>query len=710
MAEPKSKQKVAVLGGGMSALTAAFALTDPQQGGKYDITVYQMGWRIGGKGASGRNADLYNRIEEHGLHIWFGFYDNAFALMRQCYEEMARPDPAPLATLDEAFKPQNYYIINEYIEGEWRPWHITFPENDDEPGQMPSVWDLFRILVGWVRELAHQYEAVNAQTKLDHSHHGGDRLILGHLENWINGFVTHEKANARAILSGLHDLVKNFPDDHVRLAKSDLNPVVGLLDLTARVVWAVLKDKVIAGDDTARRAWILIYAGITNAKGMIVDDLIFRGFDTINHLEFHDWMYSHATFPDDEEGDPNKIAYYSAPFRTFYDAAFAYKDGNTDTPNMAAGVALRGILRIAFAYKKSVIFEMQAGMGDTVFTPLYLTLLARGVKFEFFNRVTALNLSEDRTSIGSIDVSRQINLKHGRYNPLITVNDLACWPSEPLYDQIEDGDRLKSANVNLEHYNDSWTDTGGSFSLKSGEDFDHVILGIALPSLPSTCQQLIEASPKWQAMIAEENWTRTQAFQLWFNQTRQQMGLSGPPAIIGSYVEPWSSITDFSHLLPREQWPENYNGMFLTYSCGVMPIGAPRDQAKADGYVYDNMKSFLETDINAIWPGAARADNDCALDYSLLLAPVGCEGEDRLKGQYWRANVDTTELYVLTTAGSVKYRLKGGESGFNNLYLAGDWTDNGFNIGSIEGCALSGLQASRAISGYPVNIPGEKDL
>ena len=49
-------------------------------------TVAQVGWRLGGKGASGRNPDRGQRIEEHGLHIWLGFYANAFRLLRACYE------------------------------------------------------------------------------------------------------------------------------------------------------------------------------------------------------------------------------------------------------------------------------------------------------------------------------------------------------------------------------------------------------------------------------------------------------------------------------------------------------------------------------------------------------------------------------------------------------------------------------------------------
>ncbi len=41
--------------------------------------------------------------------------------------------------------------------------------------------------------------------------------------------------------------------------------------------------------------------------------------------------------------------------------------------------------------------------------------------------------------------------------------------------------------------------------------------------------------------------------------------------------------------------------------------------------------------------------------------------------------------------------------------LAGDWTRNGLNTGCIEATTMSGLQAARAISGYPTEVPGETD-
>ena len=72
MSDQSKAVKVAVLGGGMAGMTAAFELSDPSLNGKYEVTVYQLGWRLGGKGASGRDIKNNDRILEHGLHVWLG--------------------------------------------------------------------------------------------------------------------------------------------------------------------------------------------------------------------------------------------------------------------------------------------------------------------------------------------------------------------------------------------------------------------------------------------------------------------------------------------------------------------------------------------------------------------------------------------------------------------------------------------------------------
>jgi len=84
-------------------------------------------------------------------------------------------------------------------------------------------------------------------------------------------------------------------------------------------------------------------------------------------------------------------------------------------------------------------------------------------------------------------------------------------------------------------------------------------------------------------------------------------------------------------------------------------------------------------------------------------------GEARFESQFWRANFVPSERYVQSVAGSTKYRLRADGSGYDNLFLTGDWLLNGFNVGHVESATASGMQASRAICGAPKDIPGEKD-
>src|SRR5262245_38331421 len=99
--------RVAILGGGMAGVAAAWELSRPGWQDRHEsITLYQRGWLLGGKGASTRDPE--GRILEHGLHVWLGYYDNAFRLMRECYAELDRThrDPgAPIRTWRDAFAP-----------------------------------------------------------------------------------------------------------------------------------------------------------------------------------------------------------------------------------------------------------------------------------------------------------------------------------------------------------------------------------------------------------------------------------------------------------------------------------------------------------------------------------------------------------------------------------------------------------------------------
>ena len=182
-------------------------------------------------------------------------------------------------------------------------------------------------------------------------------------------------------------------------------------------------------------------------------------------------------------------------------------------------------------------------------------------------------------------------------------------------------------------------------------------------------------------------------------------------------MQPINTWADISQLIARESWPTSVGN--IAYFCGPMqnpakgiPPSSDREFPVEEAeQVYQNATVFLQNNIGDLWPQATAPDNHKQLNWERLVDPEGQPGDGikHLQSQYWRANIDPSERYVLSLAGSTKYRLKAGESGFDNLYLAGDWVLTGLNAGCIEAATMAGMQASRAISGYPTQICGESD-
>ena len=54
---------------------------------------------------------------------------------------------------------------------------------------------------------------------------------------------------------------------------------------------------------------------------------------------------------------------------------------------------------------------------------------------------------------------------------------LECWPSEPNYDQLVEGDKLKASGANLESFYTTWEDVE-DITLRVNDDFDEVVYGI----------------------------------------------------------------------------------------------------------------------------------------------------------------------------------------------------------------------------------------
>jgi len=103
-------RRIAIIGGGPASLAAAYDLA--MRGDSDDIiTIYQLGWRIGGKCASGRDPEN-GQIHEHGLHVFAGFYHESMRQLRMIYRQWQDVGRYPV-DFDDAMIPVNGCLLSE---------------------------------------------------------------------------------------------------------------------------------------------------------------------------------------------------------------------------------------------------------------------------------------------------------------------------------------------------------------------------------------------------------------------------------------------------------------------------------------------------------------------------------------------------------------------------------------------------------------------
>ncbi|MVN87435.1 NAD(P)-binding protein [Deinococcus sp. HMF7620] len=716
-------EKIVILGGGVGAISAAYHLTqEPDWQEKYDITLYQMGWRLGGKGASGRNAAAGQRIEEHGLHLWFGFYENAFRMIQGVYGELNRPAAAPLATWQDAFKPHDYIVLSEHIGDTWRPWPLMFPHKASTPGDgdaHPTLWEAAETLLGhvkgWLAEVCHTHlPAPVPVPKTETGEHPG---WLRHLASTICADVDYLATSALHTLEGACQWLAALPA-HLREDENGGGLLARTLEGLREWLNHMLCD-LLDRDDKLRRLYICLDLGVTTLLGLLRDGVLTRGFDVINDIDLRDWLLKH--------GANERYSVNSAVIRGFYDLIFAYDGGDYDRPNAEAGTLLRAMMKIGLAYKGSIMYKMQAGMGDTIFSPAYQVLKARGVKFRFFHKVE--ELTPDGGEVGTIRLTQQATPTSGadHYDPFVYVKGLACWPSTPNLDQLlpEEAELLRQSGANLESHWSDWPQvyaqaTGQplpELTLRRGVDFDRVILGLSVASVPLVAPDLVAGSEALRNTTTFVKSIPTQAYQLWFRDDLAELGWTAQPdgqePVLSGFTEPYDTWAPMDQLLRREDWPDTPGApRNVSYFCSVFPDEGlpPSSETAFPGRCADQAKAGalhqVTQQLTALLPAVGPAGE---FNWALLSAPDAAQGEARFDAQYWRANVDPSERYVMSVVGSTRHRLRADESGYRNLILTGDWLKTGLNAGCVEAAVMAGMQAAQAVTGVKAPIPGERD-
>jgi uncharacterized protein with NAD-binding domain and iron-sulfur cluster len=724
-------RKVAILGGGAGAISTALYLTNPENPQKFDVTIYQMGWRLGGQGASGRNMEKGGRIEEHGLHLWGGFYENAFAMMRRVYQDAARPAGSPLSVVFDtanpdstiaAFKPFSDVIFGDYDQ-HWSLWKIRFPENELLPGDNGTSLPDMRDLISEILTLLWQ--------QIENALDGNDPLkpdsaVVRTIRSFIDSMNPGSSSanivpGSGAMSAGSRSFASDLIRDGFEAASSVWNmfhpqdprhraEAVPLLlkgfDMIAQWVWAELSA---ATPGSFRHLWQLVDLSLAAVRGLIEENVPENGFEPLDVYDLREWL---------TKSGANPMSLDSVLVRGFYDYFFSLENGDPNKPRLSAGSAILHMIRLVYTYRGSIFWKMQAGMGDTIFAPAYEALRKRGVKFKFFHRVMSLTLTPDGKSVASVQMSRQADLKPdvAEYDPFVQVKDLACWPNQPNWDQLVNGDAMKSNRVNMENPWGSWEGVG-SVEIQQGTDFDLAVIAISKDALYHATPDLMKASPAWNDMVTGIATVDTIAAQLWFTEDSAALGWTDPPAVLTGYQRPHSTWCEMSHLLPREDWPED-GPKAIAYLCG--PIWRPND-AQNPYFVPVDDEDYEEVNANKgqvltrewilammgkLYAKAALPVNPSGIDFKYLYYPKNDRDDlGRLDWSYIRMNVTPQERYVLTLPGTHTVRMREGRTPFDNLYIAGD-TVYTLLGGCVEAAVMSGMLVSRTLTGYPEEIPG----
>ena len=188
----------------------------------------------------------------------------------------------------------------------------------------------------------------------------------------------------------------------------------------------------------------------------------------------------------------------------------------------------------------------------------------------------------------------------------------------------------------------------------------------------------------------------------------------GSPGLNGTFVQPFNGQVDFSSLLNYEDWDAQRRGgsapESLWYFSGAMSDELPTPDftdhdfpARQHQRVKHQAIQFLQATTGYLWHKTHATWSPMALDFQNLWSPDPTEkGLARFEHQFWRANIDPSERYVLACAGSTRHRLRADGGGIANLALAGDWIYNGLNLGSVEGAVMGGMLAADAVQEKPV--------
>ncbi|WP_034161049.1 NAD(P)-binding protein [Sphingomonas sp. ERG5] len=664
-------RRIAIIGGGPAALAAAFDLA-ARNTGDDEITLYQMGWRIGGKCASGRDP-VTGRVHEHGLHVFAGFYHESLRQLRMVYRRWQECGQQPFP-IEQALMPVNGCMLAE-------PRARVIPIEVD-PSNRPLDYDQSSIeaidLVGALIETAFGQFLRRAETlpfplrlpfaAIERRH----EFLLGEAMRLLRAAIPRRTATQTAPAERLA----------ARALALALRPLRDALSLFITLG---------IGDAKARDEATLAALAAVVAIGLLDDDMLPGNFDRVNDMEASAWLRRHGA---------NRVVLESSYVRGGYDYPFAYRDGQTMPTRrwIAAGTAIRGYLNLVLTYHGSLFYHFEGAAAEILFTPYYEVLRAMGVRFAFFHRVDAIELDASGTRVERLRGVRQAIPLGDRFDhdPLIEHGGRKCWPTEPKFGLLKDGEALRAwlAEQRLTLESDGFPAScpfAEPFELAYGDvdgGFTHVILAVPPKVVAGIAAPLIAGDARWRDAVESARQIPTIAVEL--RGTDPLAGRITHGALLTANEQPFGTWADMSFV----QEAEGGDGAaHLSYLCGAWP-----DHAREPGESWPDFVARELRDARAltdIWLGK-NLERTLRLGLGRPDGPIPVIDSIEV-----RVNLNASEGYVLSPPGSIAKRLIPGQPYFETMFVAGDWTRTGIDAGCYEAAVLSGLACAAEILRAP---------
>ena len=397
-----SKAKVAIVGAGPAGLSTAFYLTDPAANpdwaSRYEVDVYQLGWRVGGKGATGRNIDACERVQEHGIHVFGNMYFNSLRMMDACYQQVAWDEHDRNRTMEEAFQPSTITLMTDYFNGVWHRDVERFPDNLGRPWLGNDAWPVPHGILVEVLNMVSSRLAKLIEWR-DHPNAGWlQRLIDG-----IGRMAGDELSRIDAAIAGRIIQEENC-------GEPDLARHAPILKLLADAVALVkLLHDAEPSNASLREVFLNLDLMVTTLRGIIDDDIIAKGIDSIDGENYRDWLERHGA---------SQTTLASGAPQVYPNTALSYERGDTTAiPAMSAMAFVSFFLRQVLG-KGAGAYYFAEGTGDTIMKPLYRLLVQRGVRIHFFHKLTAVVPNSELPRIDQLEFDIQATVKGDSYDPL----------------------------------------------------------------------------------------------------------------------------------------------------------------------------------------------------------------------------------------------------------------------------------------------------